>query len=63
MLYIFKYYDSLVVWSVILLFLSFQQLGGILWIYNKWLASEYVPLNTFMPDNQINKYFENDVSF
>ncbi|XP_016657227.2 LOW QUALITY PROTEIN: uncharacterized protein LOC100573442 [Acyrthosiphon pisum] len=37
-----------------------EQLSGILWIYNKWLASEYVPLDIFMPDNQINKYFEND---
>ncbi|XP_060860797.1 eukaryotic translation initiation factor 4 gamma 3-like [Metopolophium dirhodum] len=37
-----------------------EQLGGILWIYNKWLASEYVPLNIFMPDNQFNNYFEND---
>ncbi|XP_008189406.3 uncharacterized protein LOC103311540, partial [Acyrthosiphon pisum] len=43
----------------ILLFLSFQQLGGILWIYKKWLASEYLPLDIFMPYNQINKYFEN----
>ncbi|XP_029341561.1 eukaryotic translation initiation factor 4 gamma 3-like [Acyrthosiphon pisum] len=34
--------------------------GGILWIYNKWLASEYVPLNIFIPDNQINEYFEDD---
>ncbi|CAI6369891.1 unnamed protein product [Macrosiphum euphorbiae] len=37
-----------------------EQLGGILWIYNKWLASEYVPLDIFMPYTQINKYFEND---
>ncbi|XP_060858112.1 uncharacterized protein LOC132935536 [Metopolophium dirhodum] len=37
-----------------------EERGGILWIYNKWLASEYVPLGIFMPDNQINKYFEND---
>ncbi|XP_029347803.1 uncharacterized protein LOC103311744, partial [Acyrthosiphon pisum] len=35
------------------------QLSGILWIYKKWLASEYLPLDIFMPYNQINKYFEN----
>ncbi|XP_025411781.1 eukaryotic translation initiation factor 4 gamma 3-like isoform X3 [Sipha flava] len=34
--------------------------GGILWIYNKWRMSEYVPLDVFMPNNQINKYFKND---
>ncbi|XP_016662697.2 eukaryotic translation initiation factor 4 gamma isoform X2 [Acyrthosiphon pisum] len=37
-----------------------EQLGGILWIYNKWMTSEYVPLDVFMPNNQINKYFKND---
>ncbi|XP_008179446.1 eukaryotic translation initiation factor 4 gamma 3 isoform X2 [Acyrthosiphon pisum] len=37
-----------------------EQLGGILWIYNKWRTSEYVPLDVFMPNNQINKYFKND---
>ncbi|XP_060858189.1 uncharacterized protein LOC132935607 [Metopolophium dirhodum] len=36
-----------------------EQSGGILWIYNKWLASEYAALDIFMPYNQINKYFEN----
>ncbi|XP_008185707.2 eukaryotic translation initiation factor 4 gamma 3 isoform X3 [Acyrthosiphon pisum] len=37
-----------------------EQLGGILWIYNKWRTSEYVPLDVFMANNQINKYFKND---
>ncbi|XP_060849935.1 eukaryotic translation initiation factor 4 gamma 3-like isoform X2 [Rhopalosiphum padi] len=37
-----------------------EQLGGILWIYNKWRTSEYVPLDVFMPNNQINKFFKND---
>ncbi|KAL5235219.1 hypothetical protein ACI65C_002629 [Semiaphis heraclei] len=37
-----------------------EQLGGILWIYNKWRTSEYVPLDVFIPNNQINKYYKND---
>ncbi|XP_050056621.1 eukaryotic translation initiation factor 4 gamma 3-like isoform X2 [Aphis gossypii] len=37
-----------------------EQLGGILWIYNKWRTSEYVPLDVFMPNSQINKFFKND---
>ncbi|CAH1732031.1 unnamed protein product [Aphis gossypii] len=37
-----------------------EQLGGILWIYNKWMTSEYVPLDVFMPNNQINNFFKND---
>uniref|UniRef100_A0A2S2P7B1 Eukaryotic translation initiation factor 4 gamma 3 n=1 Tax=Schizaphis graminum TaxID=13262 RepID=A0A2S2P7B1_SCHGA len=37
-----------------------EQLGGILWIYNKWRTSEYVPLDVFMPNNQINNFFKND---
>ncbi|KAL5235291.1 hypothetical protein ACI65C_002701 [Semiaphis heraclei] len=37
-----------------------EKLGGILWIYNKWRTSEYVPLDVFMPNNQINKYYKND---
>ncbi|XP_060844791.1 uncharacterized protein LOC132924468 isoform X2 [Rhopalosiphum padi] len=37
-----------------------EQQGGILWIYNKWRTSEYVSLDVFMPNNQINKFFKND---
>ncbi|XP_060846853.1 uncharacterized protein LOC132926503 isoform X2 [Rhopalosiphum padi] len=37
-----------------------EQQGGILWIYNKWRMSEYVSLDVFMPNNQINKFFKND---
>ncbi|XP_016661051.1 uncharacterized protein LOC100160940 isoform X2 [Acyrthosiphon pisum] len=37
-----------------------EQLGGILWIYNKWKSSENVTLDVFMPNNQINKYFKKD---
>ncbi|XP_022165615.1 eukaryotic translation initiation factor 4 gamma-like isoform X2 [Myzus persicae] len=33
-----------------------EQLGGILWIYNKWITSENVSLELFMSNNQINKY-------
>ncbi|XP_060846639.1 uncharacterized protein LOC132926310 [Rhopalosiphum padi] len=37
-----------------------EQQGGILWIYNKWRTSEYVSLDVFMPNNQINNFFKND---
>ncbi|XP_060872395.1 eukaryotic translation initiation factor 4 gamma 3-like [Metopolophium dirhodum] len=37
-----------------------EQLGGILWIYNKWNASENVTLDVFMPNNHINKYLNKD---
>ncbi|CAI6363771.1 unnamed protein product [Macrosiphum euphorbiae] len=37
-----------------------EQLDGILWIYNKWNASENVTLDAFMPNNQINKYLKKD---
>eukprot|EP00102_Acyrthosiphon_pisum_P026294 XP_016663504.1 PREDICTED: uncharacterized protein LOC100575412 isoform X2 [Acyrthosiphon pisum] len=37
-----------------------EKLGGILWIYNKWNALENVPLEDFVPNNQINNYFKKD---
>lgn len=37
-----------------------EHVGGILWIYNKWRSSEYVPLDAFMPTSMVNKHFKND---
>eukprot|EP00102_Acyrthosiphon_pisum_P024849 XP_016662059.1 PREDICTED: eukaryotic translation initiation factor 4 gamma 3-like isoform X2 [Acyrthosiphon pisum] len=38
-----------------------KELGGILWIYYKWRASENVSLDVFIPNNQINEYFKNNL--
>lgn len=37
-----------------------EDVGGILWMYNKWKTPEYVSLDTFMPTTMLNKYFKND---